>query len=434
MIDGSDDQGMSDPRRRRLTPRSPGDATRGGSAYRDSSALALGSLVSGLAAYAFIGIGTRSVGAAAFAAVSVLWTLWAMSAAVFTFPVQHWVIRTVEADGGENRVRRAIPSLLQAAAGLGVVLGAVSWIGREAFFSSDGWVFPLLAAVIPVGSVLMGLNRGVLASRRRFRETALAIVGENLIRVAAAVIVSSAVGLGVGLIAGFAIALAWPSSFKLDTSGSDAQAISPLAFVGGVAGGSLIGQIVLTSGPLFLALVGGTPVQITGLFSALALFRAPYMIGLGVSPRLTAGLTRLALDKGSPAMGRLTLRTLAAAAALGSVAAALGATIGPSLLSLVFGPDVVLGATTTAVVAAASALALCSLFLTLTIVAAARVATVSAAWAVSAVAGGAYLAGGLGSPVDTVAVAFLVAESVAVGSIALALVRPPRPRGVRRSP
>ncbi len=181
---------------------------------------------------------------------------------------------------------------------------------RVPLFGDRGVAFPLLAAIVPFGTVFMGLNRGVLAGRLRFRSTASAIAGENLIRAGAALVVTTATGLGLALIAGFAVGFFWPSSLRLGTSGRPLAEPSPLAFLGGVAGGSLIGQIVLTSGPLVLALVGGTPTQITGLFSALALFRAPYMIAIGVTPRMTAWLTRIVLDSGQPAIKRIVYRTL----------------------------------------------------------------------------------------------------------------------------
>ena len=44
-----------------------------------------------------------------FAPISVLWSIWAMSVAVITFPVQHWVIRTIETDGDESAVRTPLP-------------------------------------------------------------------------------------------------------------------------------------------------------------------------------------------------------------------------------------------------------------------------------------------------------------------------------------
>jgi len=402
-------------------------------AIRDSSILAAGSLVSGLAAYAFIAIGTRAVGSEAFAAVSVLWTLWAMSAAVFTFPVQHWVIRTIEADSGEGTVRAARSSLFLSALVVSVLLGLVCWLARSTLFGDDGATFPVLAGIVPLGTVFMGFNRGVLSARGRFKSTALAIAGENSIRAAAALVMTTATGLGWALIGGYLVGFLWPSSLRLENSGERSSDGSPLAFLGGVAGGSLIGQIVLTSGPVVLAIVGGAPIQVTGLFSALALFRAPYMVAIGITPRMTAWLTRIVLDEGHPAIWRITRRTAVASVILAGVAAGLGGAIGPELLSLVFGPEVVLGGTTTAIVAAGSALATCTLFLTLLMLAAARTTLISAVWIFAAIAGIVVVMSGIGAPVDTVALGFLSAEIVALVVLSLAAVKP-RPRGLVRMP
>jgi hypothetical protein len=64
---------------------------------RDTSALAAGSVASGVLAYVFFATTTRALGPESAAPVSVLWTYWSFSAATFTFPVQHWIARTVAA-------------------------------------------------------------------------------------------------------------------------------------------------------------------------------------------------------------------------------------------------------------------------------------------------------------------------------------------------
>ena len=63
-----------------------------------------------------------------------------------TFPVQHWVARSVAADGDEGAVRRGA-----AAGGWALVLGrpsvragAGAWLLREPLFGADGGTFPLL--------------------------------------------------------------------------------------------------------------------------------------------------------------------------------------------------------------------------------------------------------------------------------------------------
>ena len=53
----------------------------------------------------------------------------------------------------------------------------------------------------------------------------------------------------------------------------------------------MIGQAVLTGGPVVLALAGGSARDITALFAGLALFRAPYIVALGLVSQLTGRFT-----------------------------------------------------------------------------------------------------------------------------------------------
>ena len=76
-------------------------------AHRASAALALGSVVSGLLAYVLFALVTRGLGAEAAAPVSVLWTQWAFAGAAFTFPLQHWITRSVVAGLAGVRTHRA---------------------------------------------------------------------------------------------------------------------------------------------------------------------------------------------------------------------------------------------------------------------------------------------------------------------------------------
>ena len=66
----------------------------------------------------------------------------------------------------------------------------------------------------------------------------------------------------------------WPSAWRFAPGrGRDSGAF---AFLGGAASGQTVAQVVLTGGPVLLALLGGSPMEVTTLFAALALFRAPY--------------------------------------------------------------------------------------------------------------------------------------------------------------
>ena len=73
--------------------------------------LAAGSVVSGLLAYVLFALVTRGLGAEVAAPVSVLWTLWTFAAAALTFPLQHWITRSVVAG---HEVATSLRQLLHA--------------------------------------------------------------------------------------------------------------------------------------------------------------------------------------------------------------------------------------------------------------------------------------------------------------------------------
>ncbi len=73
-----------------------------------TAALAIGSAVSGLLAYLLFALTTRALGVAEAGPVSVLWSYWAFAGAAITFPLQHWVARTIIAHG-EGAVRAQRP-------------------------------------------------------------------------------------------------------------------------------------------------------------------------------------------------------------------------------------------------------------------------------------------------------------------------------------
>ena len=151
------------------------------SGRRQTAALAGGAAVSGLVAYAVFAVTTRALGAEAAAPVSVLWTWWGFAGAAFSFPLQHWVTRTVSAHG-ERAVRSALPRVGLAVLGLSAVTGGLAWLAREPLFHrSDGW-FPLMVALVTVGSALIGVARGGLGARERYAAVGASLVTENMVR------------------------------------------------------------------------------------------------------------------------------------------------------------------------------------------------------------------------------------------------------------
>nr|MBA3233874.1 hypothetical protein [Propionibacteriales bacterium] len=158
---------------------------------RDTTALAAGSIVSGLLAYAFFATTTRALGPTAAAPVSVLWTYWGLSAAAFTFPVQHWIARTVTAYD-EGVVRRTVPRLVGVIVATAAVIGMLSWLAGDSLFHRDPDAFAWLMVAVTLGSGLIGVSRGILTARYRFGSVATMFVAENAVRWLGAVLLAVA--------------------------------------------------------------------------------------------------------------------------------------------------------------------------------------------------------------------------------------------------
>lgn len=405
----------------------------------DAGALAVGTVVNGLAAYVFVALGTRRLGAEGFAPISVLWTFFAITAATTVFPVQHWILRTLAAEG-EARVRAGLPFILGGNLVLALVLGGSTWWFREALFGSDArWWYPSAIAVLTLSAAVTGVLRGGLAGRGRFLATATAIGAENSLRVLAGLVAVAfgwgAAGFTGAMLAGVLVAACWPSAFRFaavpvaDNAIAGPGAVTPaesrvdrrdsLGFVTGFAGASLIAQVVLTSGPVVLALLGGAPGEITGLFTALALFRAPYLLGLGVAARVTGTLTALVVAGRTRALRRLRWAsvglTLLAALAAGLIASL----VGPWLLRVVFGGDVRLSHGVVGLVAAVNMLAVGSLLQSLFFIARSDAARVLRIWLAALATALVWLLFSPSSALATVVGALAAAELVAFTALAV---------------
>jgi len=381
-------------------------------------------------AYVFFAIVTRALGATAAAPVSVLWTYWSFAGAALTFPLQHWAARSVAAHEGEGAVRQALAGLVATSAVLAVVTTAVSWLVRNPLFHSStdpgaSW-FPLLVGGVTLGSAAMGLVRGVLSARHRFGMVAAGLFAENAVRclVAVALVVGgvhAAVAYGLALLAGYVVA-AQPSAYRLSRAGHGPRE-SPLAFIGGAAGGQLLGQTVLTGGPVVLALAGGAPAQVTALFAALALFRAPYTLAIGLVAQVTGGLTRLVVERRVEVLRRIRNGIILVTVAGSAGAAAVGLLIGRWALRLVFGSDVELGRGLLLVVAVGSTLAIANLLVTLMVLAHGRAPRLVVSWVIALVPGALCVAlPGVGATTRTCG-AFGVVEAVAFGLLVVAVAR-----------
>ncbi len=230
---------------------------------------------------------------------------------------------------------------------------------------------------------------------------------------------------GFCLVAGPLVAVVWPSALRFSASHAGATGhVGPLAFLTASAAAQLISQVVLTGGPVLLALSGGSPREVTAMFAALALFRAPYMLALGAAPQLTARVTRRSVAGRYGELRALVRGVLVATAVAVALAGVLGAAVGPALLRLFFGDTVDVSAVDAALLAMGCTLAVSNLVLMVVAMARDRAPAVARAWALATAAGGlGFVALSASSPVATTAGCFLVAEAAALGTLTAVTVR-----------
>lgn len=381
------------------------------------SVLATGAALSGILAYAFMALATRALGAADAAPISVLWTCWTLTSAALTFPVQHWVARTMAGGLGEAEVRAALPRLalvVLVMAGLVLLLVAVP---RGVLFQSSSPLYPIALVALITGAAWTGLGRGLLIGRGRMAAAASAVAGENALRLLTAAVLAG-IGAGAGayavaLVAGsFILAGVRPAA---DTQRRRAPSLRLLA---GIAGGSLLAQATLTSGPLLLSVLRGRPEDITSLFAALAVFRAPHLLANVVSVQLTGTLTRWVVEDRSGLLRSIYAGVVAGTGLGASASGLVAAGIGEPVLRLIFGPSVSLPSEALGVLAAGSTLGLGALALMLLCIARGSSGYVTTAWLVAIAAAG-FAIVLPGTPLQRVIRAFVVAEFVAFCCLAI---------------
>lgn len=384
---------------------------------RDTTALAVGSAITGVMSYVIFAVTTRALGAGDAAAVSVLWTFWSFAAAALTFPLQHWISRTAAADRGTTGVRRALPRVALLATSASLIVGLASYLLREPLFHRDDALFPTLVTCLMAGSALTGIVRGGLSVRRRFVDIAGTLVAENTLRcvlIFGLVVagVDSPAAYGLCIVVGNLTCLLWPAGLRFAESGQANHQGSALGFLAGTSLGQTLGQVVLTGGPVLLAVSGGSPADVTILFAGLALFRAPYTLAIGVVAQLTGRLTALVVERRTRELHRIRFVIISATIVVGGAGAALADWLGPWVVRLVFGRDITLDGSASALLALASTLAVSNLLMTIAVIAHGRPGATSAAWLFGIVAAVPLLATGF-EPLHRVAAVFLVAEGVA---------------------
>ncbi|MDN5855085.1 MAG: hypothetical protein L0K86_20000, partial [Actinomycetia bacterium] len=186
----------------------------------------------------------------------------------------------------------------------------------------------------------------------------------------------------------------------------------------------LLGQVVLTGGPVALALAGGTAAEVTALFAALALFRAPYTLALGMVSQLTTAITRLVVTGAVTALRRIRAITVGATLVACLIVGPAAAWLAPAVIALIFGDAIDFARHDSTVVALGCVLAIANLVLNVTALAHNRPGTVAIGWVIAITGGAVSYVILLELPAsERIIWCFLVAEAVAFASLLTADLR-----------
>lgn len=398
-----------------------------------------GSLVAGLAAYAYQLLGGRTLGAEAFAPVSVLLTIHFLIFIVVLVPIEQLIVRRLTLD----RSRSGLPSRAYWLAGLTVTAATLfAFIGVDDYLNGD-YRFIAFTALTIATHFVFASARGHLAGWRRFKPYGMASGGASLLRLGIAVLITvihpSASGFAIALIVGPAVVMLWRPFREVSVERAEIEpdartTLDDRGLLTGLVLSAATSQALLLAGPIVVGVLGGTAVQISIAFAAFTLGRAPLTFGYNLLARVLPPFTEMAA-RGYRDELRSWARGMAwASIGLASVAAVLGWFLGPWVVAVAFGGDFVPTRLAAASISFGVVFAGGGLFVGQILVARGEPARLAVAW-ISGLVGailGLILTATL-DPVVRVSISFAVGEVVALAALvsaAAAVRRGESPEGV----
>ncbi len=389
-----------------------------------------GSLIAGLAAYAYQIIGGRTLGATDFAPVSVLLTIHFLTFIVFLLPVEQLVVRRLTLDPSHSGLPRTALWL----AGTTVVAAtAFAWLGVDRFLNGDRRFIAFTALTVAMHAGYSAA-RGHLAGWRRFREYGYASGGANLMRLLVAIVVltlrPSASGLALALIAGPVITLVWRPFRRVQNdrnvlTADDVASVGDQGLLSGLVLSSAASQALLLAGPVVAAMLGAAQALVSVVFATFTLFRAPLTFGYNLIARVLPPFTEMAARQQRRELAAWARGIAFAGVGLAGLGFAAGYFIGPWVVDIAFGSEFRPDAMPAALVAAGVILAGSGLFVAQVLVAQGKPSVLGISWAIGLIAAIAVLIGSDGDPFTRVALSFIAGEAVALTSLAAgAITRP----------
>jgi O-antigen/teichoic acid export membrane protein len=227
------------------------------------------------------------------------------------------------------------------------------------------------------------------------------------------------VSLGIALVVGPLIILAWFSSVRLPGTVEEESDESPNRFLMSLVMAAAASQVLLLAGPLAAAAIGASRVEISVIYVTLTIVRAPLVLGSSLVARILPPLTNLAslgLDK---ELNRWVVRMTAAGALAAVPVGLLAAKVGPDVVALLFGEGFRPPASFVGVAAAGTIIAGAAMFVGQVLVARGDTARLAFGWGIALIVAIGTLVLVEGDLPTRIGTAFLYGESAALGATAV---------------
>jgi O-antigen/teichoic acid export membrane protein len=360
--------------------------------------VAIALLIAGVATYAFFKVGTVAVGGAeAFAPLAAMWFAVFALAPGFFLPLEQELSRALSArraigEGGRPVFRKVARLGATLMAIVTICILALSPLIATSYFKGN-WVMvvALIAAFAAYGPAHMA--RGVCSGSGRFREYALIMGSDGIVRIVLCIILAVVGVTAVGAY-GFAIALAplfavgwvkYRGGLRTDP-GPPAEWREVTPNLGWLLVGSVCAATLLNAGPITASLLApdGSDALITAFSYGVLLSRIPLFLFQAVQAALLPRLSQLAA-RGELAEFRSGLKRLMVVVLVVGASGTVGAfVLGPWALRIVYDAD--LSGRTLAMLSLSSAVYMLALATAQAVIALQGHALVALGWAVGVTA------------------------------------------------
>jgi O-antigen/teichoic acid export membrane protein len=401
--------------------------------------------VSGVLAYVFLAATGRALGASEASGLSTLWVVGFLLGNACGLPVEQEVSRAIatrRAQGvgvGPAIRRAAAASGLFTAAVVALILASGQQLADHLFEGS--WALVIALAVLFAATMLEYLVRGVLAGEARFGAYGRLLGVEAGSRVVVVLLliavgvndeVAFAAVLALAPFVGIAAALVGGDGAVLRQPGPEASWREMSSALGWLLAASVLAQALVNLGPVLVRLLSPDDSDLVSAFVAsLIVARVPVFLFQAAQAVLVPRLSHHAGGGRGSALAAETRALVLALVGLVAVATIAAGLLGPTVVTIGWGPDFALSGADMAVLAAASCVSLLAVTFGSALIALKYPNRVSYGWAVGVAVFLAVAAVGSDTltRVETGFLAGTVAASVAMGL----LVRTPM-RGAEGAP